>query len=148
MLGRVDDPDSVAVVEQVAQLAGDVAVVDVDGCRSELEAGQHRLDVLGAVLEVERDVVAPCDAQAGEVVCQAVRPLLQLGIGASLLTADDCCPLGDEIAGLLPEVGEGERLGGGHRRKLLGLDAGQMAHQGQERIKAQRVTQQGDRRIL
>src|SRR5690606_38135575 len=68
----------VAVVEQVGQLAGDVAVVDVDGDRPQLPGRQHRLDVLGAVLEVEGDVVARPDAPRREVVGQAVGPLREL----------------------------------------------------------------------
>ena len=58
------DRAGVAVGEQVPQLVLDVAVVDVDRDRAQLERGQHRLEVLDRVVEVDRDVVARPDALA------------------------------------------------------------------------------------
>ena len=54
----VDQRDEVGVVEQVAQLVGDVPVVDVDRHRAGLEAAEHRLDPLGAVHRVDADMLA------------------------------------------------------------------------------------------
>src|SRR5690606_22854608 len=46
-----------AVVEQVVQLVGDVAVVDVERRHPGAEGAQHGLDVLVAVVEVDAEVV-------------------------------------------------------------------------------------------
>ena len=62
-----EHPDHVGVVEQVAQLVLDVAVVDVDRDGPELEGGEHRLEVLGAVGQVDADVVAGPDALGSQV---------------------------------------------------------------------------------
>ena len=45
----VHQRDEVGVVEEVAQLVLDVAVVDVDRDRAQLVGGEHRLDELEAV---------------------------------------------------------------------------------------------------
>ena len=70
----------VGVVEEVAQLVLDVAVVHVDRHRAELERGEHALEVLDAVVEVERDVVAGADAEPGEVVREPVGALVGRGV--------------------------------------------------------------------
>ena len=43
---------------------------------------QHRLDILGAVLQIEPDVLAGLDASVDQPVRQPVGPLLELGEGA------------------------------------------------------------------
>ena len=58
----------VGVVEEVPQLLLDVAIVHVDRDRTELERGEHPFEVLDAVVQVQRDVVARADAAAGEHV--------------------------------------------------------------------------------
>ena len=55
-----------------SELVLDVAVVDVDRDRAELEDRQQRHDVLDAVLGVDPDVVARADAPGGQVVGQPV----------------------------------------------------------------------------
>ena len=77
-LGLVHERDEVGVVEQVAQLVGDVAVVDVDRHRAGLEAAEHRLDPLGAVDRVDADVLTRLDADVDEVVGETGRPLVEL----------------------------------------------------------------------
>ena len=77
-LGLEDERDEVGVVEQVAQLVDDVAVVDVDRHGARLEAAEHRLDPLGAVERVDADVLARLDAHVAEVVREAVRALVEL----------------------------------------------------------------------
>ena len=57
-VGVVEQRDEVGVVAQVAQLVGDVAVVDVDRNRARLVAGEHDLDVLDRVAEIQPDVIA------------------------------------------------------------------------------------------
>ena len=81
-LALVDEGDEVGVGEQVAELVLDVAEVDVDPHGPQLEHGPRRLDPLGAVQRVDADVVPGADPLGGEVVGQAVGPLLHLGVGA------------------------------------------------------------------
>ena len=57
--GVVDDRLRAGVGEQVLQLLGDVAVVDVERREPGLERAEHRLEVLVAVVEVDREVVLP-----------------------------------------------------------------------------------------
>ena len=54
----VHEADQSRVVVEVAELAGQVAVVDVDRHGADLEAGEHRLDVLGAIDQLQADPVA------------------------------------------------------------------------------------------
>ncbi len=56
-LGVHDDRGGPRIVEQVAQLLGDVAVVDVERRDTGLERAEHRLEVLVAVVQVDREVV-------------------------------------------------------------------------------------------
>ncbi len=58
----VDQRHHVGVLEEVVELALDVAVVDVDVDRADLDDGEHGDDVLDAVLGVDADVVARADA--------------------------------------------------------------------------------------
>ena len=51
----VDDGLGADHVEQAADLLGSVVLVDVEGNRPRAEAAEHRLDVLGAVVEEQRD---------------------------------------------------------------------------------------------
>ena len=66
------DHDGVGVVEDVARLVGDVAVVDVDRDGAGLVRAEHRLDPLGAVPGVDRDLVARLDAVLEEMMGEAV----------------------------------------------------------------------------
>ena len=67
-----DDGDGVAVVPQVHELVVEVAVVRVDRRQAGLEGGEHRLQVLGAVVEVLRDLVLllPRRRRAGAGRCR------------------------------------------------------------------------------
>ena len=107
-LGLVHHRHGVGVVEEVDELLLDVPVVDVDRDRPQLVGGEHRLDELDAVVRVDRDVVALADALGGQVVGQAVRPLLQLGVGLLALAADQRRPIGHRVDRVLDEVGEVE----------------------------------------
>ena len=51
------DRDGVGVVPEVDELGVGVAVVRVDGDEAGLEGGEDGLEVLGAVVDVERDLV-------------------------------------------------------------------------------------------
>ena len=77
----------------VAELLGHVPVVEVDGDGPQLVGGQHRFEVLGAVVDMAADGRAGDDTAALQVVGQAVRPVLELGVGQAAvpegLAADD-----------------------------------------------------------
>jgi hypothetical protein len=66
----------VGVVEEVAQLLFDVAVVDVDRDRAQLERGDHHFEVFDRVVEVAGDVVAGPDAASGQRVRETGRALV------------------------------------------------------------------------
>ena len=73
-----DEADEPGVLVEIAKLRGDVAVIDVDGNGADLEAGEHPLEVLGPVGQLQADPVAAADAGAGEMVRQAVGPTVEL----------------------------------------------------------------------
>ena len=103
--------DRARVVDQVAQLAGDVAEVDVDRDGPQLEGGEHRLDVGDVVAQDDPDVVPGPDPRVAQVVGQAVDPLGELGEGAPLRPAHQRGVLRHLRPHRLPEVGE--RVGRG-----------------------------------
>jgi hypothetical protein len=103
--------DHVGVLEQVAQLSLDVAVIDVDQDRPGLHDPEHRDDDLDAVAAVEADLVALLHAPADQVVGEAVGLVLQLGVGDLLVAADQGDPVGYGVDGVLGEVGDVQ----GHR---------------------------------
>ena len=76
-----DETHQCGVPVEVLQLARRIAIVDVDGHGTDLEARQHALDVLGAVGQLQADPITGTDADALEVVGEAVGPLVQLGVG-------------------------------------------------------------------
>ncbi len=104
----------VGVVEQVLQLAFDVAEVDVDEDGARLDDAQHRDDDLDAVSAVQADLVVLLDAVVDEIVRQPVGLLLQLGIGQLLTTADQGDAIGHSVDSVLGEVGDVQ----GHDSKL------------------------------
>ena len=75
--GRVDHRLRVAVVENVADLVGGVAIVDVDVGQARLPPRRQGQQIFGAVAHVDGDLVAgpraPRDQAAGEAVGGAVR---------------------------------------------------------------------------
>ena len=87
-LGLEDQRDEVGVVEEVAQLLDDVAVVHVDRHRAGLEAAEHRLDPLGPVERVDADVLAGQHADVAQVVRDPVRPLVELAVGEAAVAGD------------------------------------------------------------
>ena len=111
--GVHDHGPCAGVLEQVAQLLGDVAVVHVERCATRLPRAQHRLEVLGTVVQVERHVVltrrpgvvdGTALAQSGveQHPCQAPGAVAHLVPGEGPVTVDQ--------AGSV-RVGERDRLG-------------------------------------
>ena len=88
-LGFEDERDEVGVVEEVAQLLVDVAVVDVDRHRAGLEAAEHRLDPLGAVERVDADVLAGPDADVAEVVRDRFARSSSSRVGEAAVAGDE-----------------------------------------------------------
>ena len=110
----VDDRRRVGVVEQVAQLVGDVAVVHVEGGGARLGGPQHALEVGVRVRQVQGDVIVgrrpriavrepspPADAVGAEEVRDASGPVGDLGPGPG--------PPPPEEAGAVRDLG-GDRL--------------------------------------
>jgi hypothetical protein len=101
----VHQRDHVGVVEQVAKLAFDVAVVDVDQDRARLDDAEHRNDDLVAIAAVEADLVVLLHTPIQQVVREAVRLLLELGVGQLLVTANQGNTVRDGVDGVLSQVG-------------------------------------------
>ncbi len=108
-LTLVDQRHQVGVGEQVPELVVDVAVVDVDPHRPQLEHGPRRLHPLHAVEGVDAHVVAGTYSVGCQVVGQAVGPLLHLGIGAPLAVGDQVLPVAVGVDSVLEQVSEVER---------------------------------------
>ena len=105
VLALVHQRDHVGVLEQVAQFALDVAVVDVDQDRARLDDAHHRDDDLDAVAAVEADLVVLLHTPLLQVVREAVGLLLELGVGQLLVAADQGDTVRDGIDGVLRQVG-------------------------------------------
>ena len=102
----VHEGDHVGVVEQILQLALDVAEVDVDEDRASLDDAEHRDDDLDAVPAVEADLVVLLDALVDEVVREAVGLLLQLGIRQLFVAADEGDTVRHGVDGVLGKIGD------------------------------------------
>ncbi len=102
----VHERDHVRVVEQVLELALDVTEVDVDQDRARLDDAEHRDDDLDAIAAVQADLVVLLDALVDEVVGEAVRLLLQLGIGQLFVAADEGDTVRHGVDGVLGKVGD------------------------------------------
>ena len=105
VLALVDQRDHVGVVEQVAKLALDVAVVDVHQDGARLDDAEHRDDDLDAVAAVQPDLVVLLHPLIDQVVGEAVGLLLQLGVGQLLVAADQGDTVRHSVDGVLGEIG-------------------------------------------
>jgi hypothetical protein len=119
------------VVEQVAQLIGDVAVVDVERSRPRLPCSEHPLEVLVAVVEVQGDVVvhrlpartrselgAEPDAGVEQHAGQSAGAVSDVGPAQSSVPEHQAVAVG---------MGGGDRLGDHSDVQLHGRHAGRMA---------------------
>ncbi len=77
-LGCVHDGARFGVLEDVAGLVGDVAIVDVHGRAPELQCREHGLEVLGPVRDVDRDLVARLQAGVAEPRRQPRRVVVEI----------------------------------------------------------------------
>ena len=157
--GRVeDDRRGAGVVEQVAQLLGDVAVVHVERRDPGLVGAEHRLDVLVAVVEVAGEVVLPAlvpaeraplgvgaEPGADQVVGQPVGALGHLAVGEPSVAPHDALAVGDGGADRVVHVSEVELhatgsphgLGGRCPRTVRGM-AGTGSNRRQQRVARRR----------
>ncbi len=88
-----DDRPRLGVVEQVAKLVGDVAVVDVERGDAGLPAADHHLEVLDAVEQIDGEVVL-ARLVAGEVgpLGVAAEPGADEVVGQPVGVLDDVRP--------------------------------------------------------
>jgi hypothetical protein len=101
-----DQRDDIGVLEEVVQLAFDVAVVHVDVDRADLHDRQDRDDVLDAVLRVHGDVVTRLDPLGLEVVRELVRLRFQFGVGDGALPHLHSRLVRGSVDGMLEEVSD------------------------------------------
>ena len=102
----VHDRTRVGVGEEVPQLVGTVAVVHVHRDRSQLERGEHRLEVLGAVVQEETHVVARADPTTREMVRESRRASVELREREPPVLTDQRFTVGNRVRDEFEEVGE------------------------------------------
>jgi len=104
-----DDRLHVGVLEDVAQLVGHVAVVDVDRDEPGLEPAEERLDPLGAVPAVDRHPRTGFETQSDQVVGDAVRALVELRERPAGRAGHERFAIRHRVDDDLEEIGEVER---------------------------------------
>ena len=110
----VHQRDHVRVLEQILQLALDVAEVDVHQNGARLHDAQHRDHDLDAVPAVQPDLVVLLHPLVAQVVGQAVGLLLQLGVGELFVAGNEGDTVRHGVDGVLGEIGNVQ----GHSTKL------------------------------
>ena len=103
-----DQRDEIGVVEQVAELLHDVAVVHVDRDGPGLETAEHRFDPLRAVEGVDADVLTRQHADVAQVVRDPVRALVELPVGQAAFAGDHRGPVRHGVGDGFEQVGEVE----------------------------------------
>ena len=93
----------IGVFQDLAQLLVAVPVVDVDVHGVELDRGEERLEVLAAVVEVERDLGTHTDAGSLQPRRQASGSLVQLAPGAHPAPVDQGDLVRDGVGDRLPD---------------------------------------------
>ena len=106
-----DEHRQLGVVEEVVQLVGHVAVVDVDGHRPHLVGGHHRLEILGPAVHERAHVPVRGQSQSVETVGQAIRPFVQRAIGQPGVSPHHRLAFGDAGRHALEQVGQVELHG-------------------------------------
>ena len=96
----------IGVLQELAQLLVAVPVVDVDVHGVELDRGEERLEVLAAVVEVERDLATLTDAGSLQPRRQASGPLVQLAPGAHPAPVDQGDLVRDGVGDRFPDRSE------------------------------------------
>jgi hypothetical protein len=102
----VDEDLGVGVVDEDGQLVPQVPEVDVGGHRPQLRQREQALHVLGAVVEVQRDVRVATDPEARKPGGETRRPVLDLPIRDATVTLHDRRGVGDGVGHQLPDGGK------------------------------------------
>ena len=111
----VDDRGEVGVLIQLPQFGLDVAEIQVDGNRRQLETGEHAFHVLGAVHQLQSHVLTASDAQTAEYVCQTVRAFVEFGEGEPARRGDEYLSVRGRVDHDLEQVSEIEATHAYHR---------------------------------
>ena len=106
-----DKAGEAGVRVEIRQLSGGVAVVHVDRHGPDLETGDHGLDVLGAVGQLDAHPITRPHSGAREVVGQAIGPLLQFRVGRPSTPGDHGRLSPGDVDDALEEVGKIELHG-------------------------------------
>ena len=104
----MDQRDESGVSIEVLQLVLDVPVVHVHRNRSQLVGGEHSLEVLAPVEQVQAHEVARAHVLGGEMVRQPVGPGVELGVREPALLAGEGLVVGPVVDHQLPQVGQVE----------------------------------------
>ncbi len=107
----VHEHHQIGILEQIAELGLDVAIVDVDRDRAQLVRREDRLDELVTVEAVDADVIPGSHALGREVMRQPVRALLQLRVRARLVGDDEGDPIGNAVDNVFGEICDVPRHG-------------------------------------
>jgi hypothetical protein len=99
-----DDGDGVGVRPQVAQLVVAVAVVRVDRDEADLDGGEGGLQVLGAVVEVDRHLVLLYCIQVEQELRDAVGAAVEVAPGHVAPALGDGDGVGLDVSHDLPDV--------------------------------------------
>ncbi len=107
--GPLEDQDvEVGVVDHVAELGGDVAIVDVHRYRPRLVAADHGLGPLGPVVGEDADVGAGGNTRGGQVMGEPVGPLVELAVGEAFGPRHQRQAVGDGVDHHFEQIGQVE----------------------------------------
>ena len=99
-----DDRHRIGVAPQVAELVIAVAVVRVDGNQPDLDGGEAGLQIFGAVVEVDRDLVLLDDALVEEELGHPVGTAVEVGPTHVAVALGDGDGVGPDIGHGLPHI--------------------------------------------
>src|SRR3546814_12407147 len=84
----VDDHFAIGIVEDVEDLLGDIAVIDVHMDQAPLEAGCHQLAVFGSVAHIKGNLGPIAGSALPKAAGEVVRTSVPFGPGNGPLTVD------------------------------------------------------------
>jgi len=108
----VHEDFGVGVVDEEGQLVAQVPEVDVGRHRAQLRQREQALHVLGAVVEVERDVRVAADPERRERGGEARGPVLDVPVREAPVTLHDRRGVGDGVGDQFPDAGKALVHGG------------------------------------
>ena len=95
----IDHGPRICVIEKIEQFLFHIAVVHVEGCAARLEGTEHTLEILVAVVEVERNVIL-ARLPVGELrpLCVATQAVPAQDMGQPARTVGDLRPTQAAVA--------------------------------------------------